>query len=85
LAIRPESLHASDEPGSGRNRFEGILEKAIFSGDSVDCQVKAGDRSVHAKVSSETFDAETGGRVCLEFDATSCMVLAAEADKILND
>jgi iron(III) transport system ATP-binding protein len=82
VAVRPESLFASTSRGDGAgegNMIEGEVEKAVFLGDMVDCQVRVGAECVRART-SEVDDIAAGRRVYLRFTPESCVVLPAGAE-----
>ena len=75
VAVRPESMFAfSDRREHAGNTLEGKVEKAVFLGDAIDCQVKVGSQIVRAKI-PQTTEIEEGDRIFLEFSPESCVVL----------
>ena len=80
VVIRPECLQATTGPTNGYvgNVLEGEVEKAIFLGDAVDCQVAVGSKTVHAKL-VQAIDLAPGDKVFLRFTAEDCVVLPQDA------
>ncbi|MEE8515238.1 MAG: ABC transporter ATP-binding protein [Alphaproteobacteria bacterium] len=78
LAVRPESMKASPQRGDGGgNMLEGEVEKAVFLGDSIDCQIVVGTRTVRARV-DQTMEINKGDKVFLRFSPEACVVLPPE-------
>ena len=61
------------------NEVEGEIEKAIFLGDIIDCQVRVGAESVRARTSAAD-DLTPGKRVWLRFSPDACVVLPDRAN-----
>jgi iron(III) transport system ATP-binding protein len=79
VAVRPESMRTSKRKEGGEgNALEGKVEKAVFVGDSVDCQVSVGTKVVSTKVTL-AMEIEEGDRVFLEFHPSECLVLPSES------
>lgn len=75
VTVRPESLHTSQNGESGDgNVLEGRVEKTIFLGDFIDCQVLVGSQLVRAKL-PPTSDVGPGERLFLRFSPQACVVL----------
>ncbi|MBI2985201.1 MAG: ABC transporter ATP-binding protein [Deltaproteobacteria bacterium] len=76
VAVRPEELRAAKRPGSlEENTLEGRVEKAVFLGDFVDCQVSVHGRTIRAKLHPSDDFAE-GDQIFLLFDPRSCVVIS---------
>lgn len=77
VAVRPESFIVSVEKrGDESNVFEGKVEKSVFLGDFIDCQILAGGQIVRAKL-PPTSDLGQAERVFLQFEPHACIVLPA--------
>jgi iron(III) transport system ATP-binding protein len=76
VAVRPEAMTIASTAGldAALNEVEGEIEKAIFLGDIIDCQVQVGTESVRARTSAVD-DVTPGKRVWLRFTPDSCVVL----------
>jgi iron(III) transport system ATP-binding protein len=79
VAVRPESLHVFEKrDGLDGNVLEGKVEKAVFVGDSIDCQIMVGSQIISFKVMQPAEIGE-GDRVFLQFTPESCLVLGADS------
>ena len=79
VTVRPESFQVSAEPdtdSAGYNILEGKVEKSVFLGDFIDCQILVGAQMVRAKL-PPTSDLTPGERVFLKFDPSACILLPA--------
>lgn len=75
VTVRPESLHASQKgEGGDGNVLEGKVEKVVFLGDLIDCQILVGSQLVRAKLPA-TSDFGEGDRIFLQFSPQACVVL----------
>ncbi len=75
VAVRPENVTATlQKQEIDGNLLEGEVEKAVFLGDAIDCQVNVGSRMIRAKV-AETTEITEGDRVYLHFSPEVCVVL----------
>lgn len=75
VAVRPENVTAAHQRHEvDGNVLEGEVEKAVFLGDAIDCQVTVGSRMIRAKV-AQTTEVEEGDRVYLQFSPETCVVL----------
>ena len=81
VAVRPEAITAASAAGlnAALNEVEGEIEKAIFLGDIIDCQVRVGAESVRARTSAAD-DLTPGKRVWLQFSPDACVVLPDRAN-----
>jgi iron(III) transport system ATP-binding protein len=78
LAVRPESMFlAGDGKDKEGNILEGKVEKAVFLGEKVECQILAGSQIVTTKIPI-TEEVEEGEKVFLRFDPESCLVLPSD-------
>jgi iron(III) transport system ATP-binding protein len=79
VTVRPESLHVAQngEPRDG-NMLEGKVEKTIFLGEFIDCQLLVGSQLIRAKL-APTSDVGPGDRLCLRFNPQACVVLPITA------
>jgi iron(III) transport system ATP-binding protein len=79
VAIRPESFLVSVEKGRDEaNVLEGTVERSIFLGDFIDCQVLVGGQIVRVKL-SPTSDLSHARRVFLQFEPHACIILPVSA------
>ena len=77
VSVRPESFQVLRERlASDSNVLEGKVEKSIFLGDFIDCQILMGGQSVRVKVPA-TSDLDPGERVFLQFEPRACILLPA--------
>jgi iron(III) transport system ATP-binding protein len=77
IAVRPESISVSlERQADGVNNLAGKVEKTVFLGDVVDCQIRVGAKLVHTKMppTSEIAEAQN---VFLQFAPHACIVLPA--------
>jgi iron(III) transport system ATP-binding protein len=75
VAVRPESfLMSLEKRGNDTNVLEGNVEKSVFLGDFIDCQIAVGGQMVRAKL-PPTSDVSQAERVFLHFDPHACIVL----------
>ncbi len=63
---------------SESNVLEGKVDKFVFLGDFIDCQILMGEHAVRVKVPA-TSDLNQGERVFLQFEPRACILLP-EAD-----
>lgn len=79
LAVRPEDMFiVSDENEIKENLFEGTVEKSVFLGETIVCQVSSISQIVTLKVPISK-DVSEGEKVRLGFDSEKCLVLSSEA------
>jgi iron(III) transport system ATP-binding protein len=75
VAIRPESFFVSTElQRNAANLLRGKVEKSVFLGDFIDCQIRVGEQMVRAKL-PPTSDLSQAEEVFLQFDPHACIVL----------
>jgi iron(III) transport system ATP-binding protein len=75
VAIRPESFLVSMErQGNAANFLQGKVEKSVFLGDFIDCQIRVGEQIVRAKL-PPTSDLSQAQEVFLQFEPHACIVL----------
>jgi iron(III) transport system ATP-binding protein len=75
VAIRPESFLVSTEMrGNTPNLLRGRVEKSVFLGDFIDCQIRVGEQIVRAKL-PPTSDLSQAEEVFLQFEPHACIVL----------
>ena len=75
LAVRPESFVVSAERRSDAvNVLQGKVEKSVFLGDFIDCQIRVGEQIVHTKL-PPTSDLTEAEKVFLQFEPHACIVL----------
>jgi len=75
VAVRPESIVVSaEQPLNGANVLRGQVEKSVFLGDFIDCQIRVGGQQIHTKL-APTSDLSDGDKVFLQFAAHACIVL----------
>jgi ABC-type sugar transport system ATPase subunit len=76
VAIRPESfLVSAERRGNAANLLRGKVEKSVFLGDFIDCQIRVGEQMVRAKL-PPTSDLSQAEEVFLQFEPHACIVLA---------
>jgi hypothetical protein len=68
---------AGDGKDKEGNILEGKVEKAVFLGEKVECQILAGSQIVTTKIPI-TEEVEEGEKVFLRFDPESCLVLPSD-------
>jgi iron(III) transport system ATP-binding protein len=79
VAIRPESFLVSTEMrGNAANLLRGKVEKSVFLGDFIDCQIRVGEQIVRAKL-PPTSDLSQAEEVFLQFEPHACIVLPVSA------
>jgi iron(III) transport system ATP-binding protein len=79
VAIRPESFLVSAEMrGNAANLLRGKVEKSVFLGDFIDCQIRVGEQIVRAKL-PPTSDLSQAEEVFLQFEPHVCIVLPVSA------
>ena len=79
VAIRPESFLVSTEMrGNTPNLLRGKVEKSVFLGDFIDCQIRVGEQIVRAKL-PPTSDLSQAEEVFLQFEPHACIVLPVSA------
>jgi iron(III) transport system ATP-binding protein len=77
VAVRPESIVVTaEQPSNGANVLRGQVEKSVFLGDFIDCQIRVGEQLVHVKL-APTSDLSDADKVFLQFAAHACIVLPA--------
>jgi len=77
LFFRPENVELSDDRvGDGLNRGSGVVERAIFLGNSCDIVIRCGDVAVRARAHPGRAPA-VGRRVGFSVAAASCIVFPA--------
>ncbi len=75
VTVRPESFTVTNDVKTGAvNLLEGRVEKSVFLGDFIDCQILVGGQMVRAKLPA-TSDLSPGDHVFLEFDPHACILL----------
>lgn len=77
VTVRPESfLVGREKATTAVNVLEGTVEKCVFLGDFIDCQILVGEQTVRAKVPA-TSELTPGERVFLGFEPHACVLLPA--------
>ena len=80
VTVRPESFLVSATKLAGKlNVLEGRIEKAVFLGDLIDCQIAVGEQAVRAKLHPAS-DLSQGDRVYLHFEPGACILLPIVSD-----
>lgn len=75
IAVRPESIAVSTEQKlNGVNSLSGKVEKTVFLGDVIDCQIRVGSKLVHTKL-PPTSDIAEAQNVFLQFAPDACILL----------
>jgi iron(III) transport system ATP-binding protein len=79
LAIRPQSMVlTSDGADKEGNILEGKVEKIVFLGETIECQISVGSQIVTTKIPS-TGDVVEGEKVFFRFDPEACLILPEES------
>jgi len=77
VSVRPESFQITRERQANEcNVLEGTVEKFVFLGDFIDCQILMGEQAVRVKLPA-TSDLNQGERVFLQFDPRACILIPA--------
>jgi iron(III) transport system ATP-binding protein len=75
VTVRPESFHVLRERTTNElNVLEGKVDKFVFLGDFIDCQILMGEQPVRVKFPA-TSELNQGERVFLQFDPRACILL----------
>jgi iron(III) transport system ATP-binding protein len=75
LAIRPEGMSLiPNRDEKEENILEGTVEKTVFLGETIECQILSGSQIVTTKV-PVTMEVTEGEKVFLRFDPEACLVL----------
>lgn len=75
MAVRPEFLHGSKRREESKlNMIEGKVERAVFLGDSILCEVLWGKQLIHIKLPSIS-DVVKGDQIFITFDPKYCSVI----------
>jgi iron(III) transport system ATP-binding protein len=76
VTVRPESFQiVRERSGGDSNVLEGKVEKSVFLGDFIDCQILTGEQSVRVKLPA-TSELNPGERVFLQFEPSACILLS---------
>jgi ABC-type Fe3+/spermidine/putrescine transport system ATPase subunit len=80
LAVRPEGFTLlSSAEAKELNALEGMVEKATFLGDTIECLVSAGDQIVNAKIPAKREIVE-GQKILLRFAPDACLILPKDSN-----
>jgi iron(III) transport system ATP-binding protein len=75
VSVRPESFVVSpSKTASNANVLQGKVDKTVFLGDLIDCQIQVGAQLVRAKL-HPTSEVNQGDSVYLYFDPEACITL----------
>jgi iron(III) transport system ATP-binding protein len=75
VTVRPESFVVSpSKTASSANVLQGKVDKTVFLGDLIDCQIQVGSQMVRAKL-HPTSDVNQGDDVYLYFAPEACIAL----------
>ena len=78
VLVRPENIEISKaRPVSSENVIEGRVERVIFLGDFLDCQILATDQLVRIKL-HPTFSVEEGEKVFIKISPEFCTVMSLD-------
>lgn len=78
VSVRPENIEIlKEKPSSLDNLIEGRVERVIFLGDFLDCQVRAKNQLVRVKL-HPTFLIEERKEVFMKFSPELCTVIALD-------
>jgi iron(III) transport system ATP-binding protein len=81
IAVRPESIRVSTcADARDENQLEGKVEKVLFLGDYIDCQIQAGAQMVRVKL-PPTSSIEEKEKVFLQFSPGACVVIPSLRDE----
>jgi hypothetical protein len=77
LVFRPEDvlIHTAPQP-SGINVFPGVLERVIFVGNRIHCEIRSGALLLHSEANARTV-IQQGSKVFVEVPADYIRVLRA--------
>jgi iron(III) transport system ATP-binding protein len=79
VSVRPESFVVSpSKTTSNANVLQGKVDKMVFLGDLIDCQIQVGSQLVRAKL-HPTSELNQGDNVYLYFDPEACITLQPAA------
>ena len=80
LSIRPEDVRLSEQPlAPGQNVIEGIVDQKVFLGESLDWQIKVGQRALLSRT-HPTIYTRIGEKVWAQIDAAKCVAMPAAAE-----
>ncbi len=75
VSVRPESFHVVRERSTNDlNVLEGKVDKFVFLGDFIDCQILMGEQPVRVKLPA-TSELSQGERVFLQFEPRACILI----------
>ena len=80
LSIRPEDVRLSEQPlAPGENVIEGVVDQKVFLGESLDWQIKVGQRALLSRT-HPTIYTRIGEKVWAQIDAAKCVAMPAAAE-----
>ena len=80
LSIRPEDVRLSEQPlAPGQNVIEGVVDQKVFLGESLDWQIKVGQRALLSRT-HPTIYTRIGEKVWAQIDAAKCVAMPAAAE-----
>jgi iron(III) transport system ATP-binding protein len=77
VSIRPEDIRLSEQPAQGENVLRGTVHTKVFLGESVDFEVKVGERILLSRA-HPSLGTRVGHPIFLSLDAEKCVALSQE-------
>jgi iron(III) transport system ATP-binding protein len=77
LAIQPVNVVLHPSQSSAPNTVKGKVERAVFSGDFLDCQIRVGSHTIFAK-QHPTLEMRRGQDVYVELPPAHCIAVAID-------
>ena len=74
VSIRPEDIRLSEQPAQGENILRGTVHTKVFLGESVDFEVKVGERVLLSRA-HPSLGTRVGHPIFLSLDAEKCVAL----------
>ena len=77
VSVRPEDIRLSEQPARGDNALQGTVHTKVFLGESVDFEVKVGERTLLARA-HPSLGTRVGHPIFLSMDPEKCIALKQE-------
>jgi iron(III) transport system ATP-binding protein len=77
ISVRPEDVRLSEQAAQGDNVLQGTVHTKVFLGESVDFEVKVGERVLLARA-HPSLGTRVGHPIFLSLDAEKCIALKEE-------
>ena len=77
VSVRPEDIRLSERPAQGDNALQGSVHTKVFLGESVDFEVKVGERTLLARA-HPSLGTRVGHPIFLSMDPEKCIALKQE-------